>query len=78
MRYGLRKQIPEKNPIVVGVSFGGMLATEMAKRSKYKSYHHLPVIKQPMNFPDYLRAGKYFPVYKWIPAKLMKRSAHAY
>jgi pimeloyl-ACP methyl ester carboxylesterase len=72
----LRKHIPAKNPIVVGISFGGMLATEMAKADANLKAIIISSNKTADEFPKYLRAGKYFPFYKWMPGKMMKRSAH--
>jgi pimeloyl-ACP methyl ester carboxylesterase len=72
----LRNQIPVKHPIVVGISFGGMLATEMAKADSHLKAIIISSNKTADEFPKYLRAGKYFPFYKWMPGKMMKRSAH--
>jgi pimeloyl-ACP methyl ester carboxylesterase len=68
----LRKQIPEDHPTVVGVSFGGMLATEMAKEDKLMNVIIIASNKSSAEFPAYLRVGKYLPVYKWLPEKLIK------
>jgi len=68
----LRKQIPEEHPTVVGVSFGGMLATEMAKEDKLMTVIIIASNKSSAEFPGYLRIGKYLPVYKWLPEKLIK------
>jgi pimeloyl-ACP methyl ester carboxylesterase len=68
----LRQQMPEEHPTVVGVSFGGMLATEMAKEDKLMNVIIIASNKSSDEFPRYLRAGKYFPVYKWLPEKLLK------
>ena len=72
----LRKSIRESNPIIVGISFGGMLATEMAKADPTIKAIIISSNKTAKEFPKYLRAGKYFPFYKWMPGKMMKRSAH--
>ena len=68
----LRKQIPEEHPIVVGVSFGGMLATEMAREDNLMNVIIIASNKSSAEFPAYFRVGKYLPVYKWIPEKLIK------
>lgn len=68
----LRQQIPEEHPTVVGVSFGGMLATEMAKEDKLMNVIIIASNKSSAEFPAYLRIGKYLPVYKWVPDKLIK------
>jgi len=68
----LRQQINEEHPTVVGVSFGGMLATEMAKADSQMKAIIIASNKSSNEFPAYLRVGKYFPVYKWLPGKLLK------
>ena len=68
----LRKQIPEEHPVVVGVSFGGMLASEMAKSDPLMKVIIIASNKSAAEFPYYLRLGKYFPVYRWMPEKLIK------
>ena len=68
----LRKQIKEEHPTVVGVSFGGMLATEIAKADDQMKAIIIASNKSAEEFPAYLRIGKYFPIYKWLPGKLLK------
>lgn len=68
----LREQISEEHPTVVGVSFGGMLAAEMAKADNLMKAIIIASSKSADEFPAYLRFGKYFPVYKWLPGKLLK------
>lgn len=68
----LRKQIPEEHPTVVGISFGGMLATEMAKDDQLMNVVIIASNKSSAEFPSYLRIVKYLPVYKWVPDKLIK------
>lgn len=68
----LRQQMHEEHPTVVGVSFGGMLATGMAKEDKLMKVIIIASNKSSDEFPGYLRVGKYLPVYKWLPEKLVK------
>ena len=68
----LRKEIPEDHPVVVGVSFGGMLASEMAKTDPLMKVIIIASNKSANEFPYYLRLGKYFPVYRWLPEKLFR------
>ena len=68
----LRQQIPEEHPIVVGVSFGGMLVAEMAKADHLMNAIIIASNKSSVEFPGYLRVGKYIPLYKWVPGKLIK------
>jgi len=70
----LRDQIPEEHPTVVGVSFGGMLACEMAKADPLMNTIIIASSKSANEFPFYLRVGKYIPVYKWLPENLIRSS----
>jgi len=72
----LRHKIPQTDPIIVGISFGGMLATEMAKADANVKAIIISSSKTADEVPKYLRAGKYFPFYKWMPGRMIKRSAH--
>jgi pimeloyl-ACP methyl ester carboxylesterase len=72
----LRKTIPSADPVIVGLSFGGMLATEMAKADPLAKAIIISSTKTAKELPWYLRAGRYLPFYKWMPGKMMKRSAH--
>jgi pimeloyl-ACP methyl ester carboxylesterase len=71
----LRKQISDEHPIIVGVSFGGMLATEMAKADPNIKAIIISSNKTAKEFPSIYRTGKYLPVYKWVPPALLKRTA---
>jgi hypothetical protein len=50
--YALRlgKNIPGKDPVIIGISFGGMLATEIAKVNPSPKSSLFPVIKPLKNF----------------------------
>ena len=68
----LRLCIPEVNPFVVGVSFGGMLTTEMAKADPGVKAIIISSNKISKEFPAYLRMWKYMPVYKWVSPGTIK------
>lgn len=70
----LQVQIQEKEAIVVGLSFGGMLATEMARANPNFKTIILSSNKTSTELPAYYRIGKYFPIYKWLPAFFYKKS----
>jgi pimeloyl-ACP methyl ester carboxylesterase len=69
----LRNQIPDPSPLIVGISFGGMLATEMAKADNAVRAIILSSNKTKKEFPGYFRAGLYLPLYKWSPVGLAKK-----
>lgn len=68
----LRESLKEEHPIIVGVSFGGMLATEMAKQDPLLKAILISSNKCAPEFPGYLRIWRHFPVYKWVPDRLVK------
>ena len=72
--YALRLKeafIPD-DAIIVGLSFGGMLATEIAK--KYPGIKSILVssAKTKDELPSIYRAGKYFPLHHWAAYALQK------
>lgn len=69
----LLTQIKEQNATIVGLSFGGMLATEMAKHNPYLKVIIVSSNKVCTEFPKFLKIGKYVPVYKWVPNKAIKK-----
>jgi pimeloyl-ACP methyl ester carboxylesterase len=69
----LRRQISGEHPIIVGISLGGMLVTEMAKADHSIKGIIISSNKTAAEFPARLRIGRYMPVYKWMPAALSKR-----
>ena len=68
----LRLLIDEKDPVIVGVSFGGMLTTEMAKADKGVKAIIISSNKTSKEFPGYLRMWKFVPVYKWVSPRVIK------
>lgn len=71
----LKSQITEPEPVIVGVSFGGMLVTEMAKSDPGIKAIIISSNKTAKEFPAIYRTGKYLPLYKWLPPTLLKRTA---
>ena len=69
----LRHQIPENNPTIVGISFGGMLTVELAKNNPDVKAIILSSNKTKKEFPFYFKAGRYIPVYKWGSASVSKK-----
>jgi pimeloyl-ACP methyl ester carboxylesterase len=69
----LKDQIKEANPIIVGVSFGGMLATEIVKADPGIKTILISSSKTKSEIPKIFRIGKYLPVYKLILNSLFKK-----
>ena len=68
----LRQVITEANPVIVGVSFGGMLVTEMAKADGSITAIIISSNKTHKEFPAYLRIWRHLPVYKLLNPKFVK------
>lgn len=68
----LREQIPDIAPVITGISFGGMLATEIAKADAAVRAILISSNKTHAELPRYFAAVKYFPLYRWVPASLSK------
>ena len=69
----LKEQIKEPGAVIVGVSFGGMLATEIAKTDPTSKVIIVSSNKIKDEFPKIFLTGKYLPVYKWLPSILLKK-----
>ena len=68
----LRQEIKDDNPTIVGISFGGMLATEMAKSDSNMKAIIISSNKLSCELPGYFKVAKYFPVYKLFPSFILK------
>ncbi|UAY51450.1 alpha/beta fold hydrolase [Ferruginibacter albus] len=68
-QYALRLKalMPENDPVIVGVSLGGMLASEIARAYPLSKVIIISSNKTSAEFPAYLRIGKHIPVYKLFP-----------
>lgn len=71
----LKEQIKEPAAVIVGVSFGGMLATEIAKSDSTIKAIIISSNKVKKEFPKVFMIGKYIPAYKWMPSSLLKKAA---
>lgn len=70
----LKEQIKDPAPVIIGVSFGGMLATEIAKSDATAKVIIISSNKVKKEFPRMLLIGKYIPAYKWVPSTLLKKA----
>lgn len=66
--------INDPQAVIVGVSFGGMLATEIAKTYPETKVVVISGCKTYREIPAYLRFWRWVPVYKWMSGKGMKLS----
>jgi len=63
--------IKHKNPILVGVSFGGMMAQEMSKLISHKKLIIISSIKSNKELPKRLKLAQLTKVYKLFPSKII-------
>ena len=70
----LLDQIPSKNPIVIGLSFGGIMAVEIAKQIETKKIILIASAKTKDEIPFYFRLIGKLNIHKILPASLLKSS----
>ena len=63
--------IQHKNPILVGVSFGGVMAQEMSKLIDCKKVIIISSIKTNKELPKYLKIAQLTRAYKLFPSKII-------
>jgi hypothetical protein len=71
--YALRitKKIKHENPVLIGVSFGGILVQEMAKHIEARKVIIISSVRSNADFPRRMKIGKTTKAYKLIPMKLI-------
>ena len=71
--YALRmtEKIQDENPVLVGVSFGGILVQEMAKHIKTQKVIIISSVKSNTEFPQRFKVAKTTKAYKLIPTQLL-------
>ena len=65
----LIEQIEDENPIVVGLSFGGMIAVEIAKQIPTEKVVLLSSVRDKQEIPFYFKLFKFFPLHRVFPFK---------
>lgn len=71
--YALRmsKEIKHENPVLIGVSFGGILVQEMAKHIKTRKIIIISSVKSNKEFPKRMKVAKKTLAYKLAPTSLL-------
>lgn len=71
--YALRisKNIKHENPVLIGVSFGGILVQEMAKHVNAQKVIIISSVRSNVEFPRRMKIGKSTKAYKLIPMQLI-------
>jgi pimeloyl-ACP methyl ester carboxylesterase len=71
--YAIRisKKIKHPNPVLIGVSFGGILVQEIAKHIDARKVIIISSVRSSVEFPRRMKIGKTTKAYKLIPMKLI-------
>jgi len=71
--YALRitKNVKHENPVLIGVSFGGILVQEMSKHISVRKVIIISSVRSNAEFPRRMKIGKSTKAYKLIPMKLL-------
>ena len=67
----LTEQVKGKKPILIGLSFGGIIAVEMSKHIATEKVILISSTKNKQEVPFYFRIFRWLPVYLLLPARLM-------
>jgi len=67
----IKQQIKEENPILLGVSFGGIIVQEIAKQIRVRKLILISTIKTHKEFQSFYKNAKKFKLYRFFPSKLM-------
>jgi pimeloyl-ACP methyl ester carboxylesterase len=70
----LKAQLPEEQPVIVGLSFGGMIGVEIALHFTCKKLILLSSAKTQNEIPFYLRWMRYFPLHKLVSSSFLKNA----
>ena len=72
--YALRlsAKITEENPVLVGVSFGGIMVQELAKFLNPRKVIIISSVKSPDELPKRFRFAKFTNIYKLFPIKVIE------
>ena len=65
----LTAQIPVPNPILVGLSFGGIIAVEIAKQIAVKQVILISSVKDHREVPLYFKLFRWLPIHRIFPFK---------
>lgn len=67
----MTKKIKHKNPVLIGVSFGGILVQEIAKYLDVRKVIIISSVRSKTEFPRRLKVAKTTKAYKLIPMRLI-------
>lgn len=67
----IAKNIMHPNPVLIGVSFGGILVQEISKHIKTRKVIIISSVRSNTEFPRRMKIGKTTKAYKLIPMRLL-------
>jgi pimeloyl-ACP methyl ester carboxylesterase len=67
----LSKQIKSESPILIGLSFGGIIAIEIAKQIETEKVILISSAKNEQEVPFYYHIFRWLPIHRLIPAKII-------
>ena len=67
----LTTQIKSERPILIGLSFGGIIAVEMAKQIDTEKVILISSTKNRQEVPFYFQIFRWLPIYQLLPARLI-------
>jgi pimeloyl-ACP methyl ester carboxylesterase len=67
----LTPQIKAKKPILIGLSFGGIIAVEMSKHIAIEKIILISTTKNRQEIPFYFKMFRWLPIYLLLPANFM-------
>jgi len=70
----LLSQVQSKHPVLIGLSFGGIMAIEVAKQIKTEKVIIIASVKNKNEIPFYYHFAGKLNLHKLLPSKLFKRS----
>jgi pimeloyl-ACP methyl ester carboxylesterase len=62
-------QISEPDPIIIGLSFGGMIAIEIARQQSVKKLIIISGVKTSRELPRWMRVAGKWQMHKWLPVR---------
>ncbi len=72
----LREQITEEEPMIVGLSFGGMIAAEIARQVPVKKLIFLSSAKSEKEIPYYMKWMRFLPLHKTVSVSFLRSANH--
>ncbi|KQO32985.1 alpha/beta hydrolase [Flavobacterium sp. Leaf82] len=69
--FRISENIKHENPVLIGVSFGGILVQEISKHIKVRKVIIISSVRSNAEFPRRMKIGKTTKAYKLIPMKLI-------